>query len=505
MSLQRLGLGTKLAYGVGLAAEGVKNNAFNVFLLFYYQQLVGLDPALCGFALFVSLCADAVLDPVIGAWSDGIRSKLGRRHPFMYASILPLALAYLAVFMPPQGMGTLGKFLWLLVFSVATRVAMAFFVIPHSSLVPELSPDSGERASLTSLRVVFAWIFGLVNALAAYTVFLKSTPQQPVGLLNAKGYVSYAVFGAVVMFLAMLISALGTQRAASERASLGSEVHMSLRDVPRAMKQALETQSYRAVVVAGLFLFVGFGMAENLNNYMNTFFWGFSSEQIGKFIVVIFFASLTVLGLARFLLTRFGSRKVGMGCAVIMGTVGPSAIGMRLLGLMPEMGDPKLFSALCVVAFIQYSGVILSMTVIGKMIADVTDEHELNTGARQEGLLFSANMFLSKAASGLGTLVSGVLIKLAQFPDNANAASVDPHTVTNLGVGAGLASVGFGVVTYVFYSRFQLSQERHAEIVRELAQRRGAQLPTQDRASGEKPVAGYAPAIGEASARQKIM
>jgi glycoside/pentoside/hexuronide:cation symporter, GPH family len=492
MSLQRLGLGVKLAYGVGLAAEGVKNNAFNVFLLFYYQQLVGLDPALCGLALFVSLCADAVLDPIIGAWSDGIRSKLGRRHPFMYASILPLAFAYLAVFMPPQGLGTAGKFLWLLVFSVATRVAMAFFVIPHSSLVPELSPDSGERASLTSLRVVFAWIFGLVNALAAYTVFLKSTPEQPMGLLNAQGYGRYAVFGAVVMVVAMAISALGTQRAAQERISVGSEVHMSLREVPRAMRKALETKSYRAVVSAGLFLFVGFGMAENLNNYMNTFFWGFTSEQIGKFIVVIFFASLTVLGLARYLLTRFGSRKVGMGCALIMGTVAPSAIGLRLAGLMPEMGDPKLFSALCVVAFIQYAGVILSMTVIGKMIADVSDEHELLTGARQEGLLFSANMFLTKAASGLGTLVSGVLIKLAQFPENASVGHVDPNTVTNLGMGTALASIAFGIVTYVLYSRFQLSQERHSEIVRELARRRGAGLRADGPPSGEEQVAAYA-------------
>jgi Na+/melibiose symporter-like transporter len=250
------------------------------------------------------------------------------------------------------------------------------------------------------------------------------------------------------------------------------------------------------VVAAGLFLFVGFGMAENLNNYMNTFFWGFTSEQIGKFIIVIFFASLTVLGLARFLLTRFGSRKVGLGCAVIMGTVGPTSIGLKLVGLMPPMGDPKLFSSLCVFAFIQYAGVILSMTVIGKMIADVTDEHELRTGVRQEGLLFSANMFLTKAASGLGTLVSGVLIKLAHFPEKAAPGAVDPHIVTNLGVGAALASVGFGVVTYFFYARFQLSQERHAEIVRELVQRRGgAAGPETPATTAEVP--GYAQGIAE--------
>lgn len=472
MSVQRLGLRVKLAYGVGLAAEGVKNNAFNVFLLFFYQQLVGLDPALCGLALFVSLCADAVLDPVIGAWSDGVRSRFGRRHPFMYASIVPLTLSYLCVFMPPAGLDQAGKFLWLLVFSVSTRVAMALFVIPHQSLVPELSSESGERASLTSLRVVFAWIFGLLNSLAGYTVFLKSTPEQPQGLLNESGYPRYAIFGASLMFVAMLVSALGTQRTARERSSAGAQAHTSLRDLPKAMRRALQGDSYRAVVVAGLFLFVGFGMAENLNNYMNTFFWGFSSQQIGGFIIVIFVASLTVLSVARPLLTRFGSRQVGMGCALVMGTLNPVVISLRLAGFMPEIGDPKLFVLLSVVAFVNYAAVILSMTVVGKMIADVTDEHELATGARQEGLLFSASMFLTKAASGLGTLASGVLIKAAHFPENATLASVDPDVVRNLGVGAALGGVVFGAITLHFYSRFQLTQEKHADIVRELSKRR---------------------------------
>ncbi len=60
----------KIAYGFGLSAEGIKTNAFNLFLLFYYQQIVGLDPGLCGLALFIALLIDAVTDPAVGVWSD---------------------------------------------------------------------------------------------------------------------------------------------------------------------------------------------------------------------------------------------------------------------------------------------------------------------------------------------------------------------------------------------------------------------------------------------------
>jgi glycoside/pentoside/hexuronide:cation symporter, GPH family len=474
MRLPPLGTGVKLAYGVGLAAEGIKNNAFNMFLLFYYQQLVGLDPALCGVALFASLCVDAVLDPAIGAWSDGLRSRLGRRHPFMYASILPMALAYALAFMPPAGMGQGGKFGWLLVFSIATRLGMALFVIPHQALVPELSSDAAERASLTSLRVVFAWIFGLVNSFVGYTIFLKSTPEFSQGLLNPAGYAPLGLFGAVVMVFAMTVSSLGTQRAARERASAAHGAPTPLSELPRQMARALKSPSYRAAVCAGLTLFVGFGMAENLNNYMNTFFWGFTSGQIGGFVVVIFLASLATLALAKPLLMRFGTRAVGRVCAIFSATVAPTLISLRLAGMMPAVGDAKLYAILCIGAFFIYGALMMSMTVVGKMIADVSDEHELSTGARQEGLLFSASMFLSKTASGLGTLVSGIIIKLSHFPDKTSPTTVDPAAVARLGLGVALGSLCFGVLTFVFYSRYRLNHAQHAAILAQLQARRGA-------------------------------
>jgi GPH family glycoside/pentoside/hexuronide:cation symporter len=416
----------KVAYGLGLSAEGVKTSAFNVFLLFFYQQIVGLDPALCGLALFASLCIDAVVDPAIGVWSDGLRSRLGRRHPFMYLGILPLALSFYAVFTPPVLPSQGGKFLWLLAFATIARFAMALFVIPHQSLVPELTRDSGERTTLTGLRTVFAWIFGLVNSLLAYTVFLHGTPRYPQGLLNPAGYPRLALWGACTMVIAMTVSALGTQRVALRaQVEPGRVAEMSVLQLPKAIAQAMKSRSYRAAVAAGICLYVGYGLAENLSNYMNTFFWGLKSEQIGKFIFVILAASLVVMATARRLVHRFGNRRVGIAAAILMNTLTPALIAARLLGFIPDFNGAKIFPLLATSTFISYGSIILGMTVIGTMIADVTDEHELATGERQEGLLFSASMFMSKAASGLGVLVSGLLVKLASFP--ANAAPENAH------------------------------------------------------------------------------
>ena len=91
MEQSQLRFPTKLAYGVGQAAEGLKNGAFGIFVLFYYNQVLGLSGTLAGLAIGVALVFDSVSDPLAGSVSDHWRSKLGRRHPFLYAAIIPMA------------------------------------------------------------------------------------------------------------------------------------------------------------------------------------------------------------------------------------------------------------------------------------------------------------------------------------------------------------------------------------------------------------------------------
>ncbi len=82
-----------LAYGIGESAEGMKRNATSLFVLFYYNQVLGLPGTLAGAALFIALLVDGFTDPLVGTWSDHCRSKLGRRHPLMFAAALPVGLA----------------------------------------------------------------------------------------------------------------------------------------------------------------------------------------------------------------------------------------------------------------------------------------------------------------------------------------------------------------------------------------------------------------------------
>jgi GPH family glycoside/pentoside/hexuronide:cation symporter len=471
--VRRLAFPHKVAYGFGLSAEGIKNNAFNVFLLFYYQQVLGLEASLCGIALFIAMLFDAIADPVVGVWSDGLRSRLGRRHPFLYASSLPLALCFLATFLPPQGLGRIGLFVWLTVFAVGTRFSMAVFVIPHQSLLPELTQDYDERTTLQTLRTVFAWLFGLFNALLGYTVFLRATDAYPQGLLNRAGYVPFAIWGASAMFVATMISSLGTQRAAlAVQADLDRTRQLTLRDLPAAVREAWSSPAYRAAVLAGLCLYVGFGLGENLRNYVNTFLWGFTSEQIAVFLYVIMIASGVVLAVTGSLAARLGKRRLAIVASILPGVITPALIGLRLVGVLPGGGEPILLRVISVTVFFEYGFIIIAMTIVGSMIADITDEHEMRTGSRQEGLLFAANTFLMKAASGFGVLGASLVIEAVDFPEGASAQAVSPDVLRSLGAITALGTLLLWAGAVFFFFRYHLSRERHGEIMAELGRQR---------------------------------
>lgn len=127
MTSTTVGFLTKLAYGVGQVAEAIKNSSFELFLFFYYTQVLGLSGTLAGAALFIALCIDGITDPVIGSLSDGWRSRWGRRHPLMYISAIPLALCFYCLFAPPSGLEQPALFAWLTLFAVLVRFFMTLY------------------------------------------------------------------------------------------------------------------------------------------------------------------------------------------------------------------------------------------------------------------------------------------------------------------------------------------------------------------------------------------
>ena len=465
---RKLGLPTKLIYGFGSAAFGTKDNGFSTFLLIFYNQVVGLPSATVGFAIMIALVIDAFLDPIVGQISDNWRSRWGRRHPFMYAAAIPVAVSYSLLWNPPHGWDHQALFLYLIATAILIRSFISWYEIPSTALSAELTADYDERTSLLSFRFLFAWAGGLFMYFLALKVFLRPDATHASGQLNPAGYSAYGVAAGLVMLVAILASAAGTHRQIPYLRQ-APDRRLTLKALFAEMFEALAHRSFLCILGATLFFAMAVGLGFSINLYFYTFFWELSSAQIALFT----FSSLLGAVIA-FVFTPGISRRISKrtGVLALLPMAAATAslpILLRLLGVLPPNASqivfPVLLLAGAMAVFLGTAGAILMTS----MIADVVEDSELRTGRRSEGLFFAAAAFINKAVSGVGVFASGLLLSIVHFPAHAVPGQVSPEVVRNLGLVYLPTVVVLYVASLACLLGYRITRAGHEESLRKLA------------------------------------
>ncbi|MGH7895197.1 MAG: MFS transporter [Candidatus Binatia bacterium] len=462
-----LDLRTKLFYGLGSVAFGVKDNGFGFFLLLYYNQVLGLPEERVGFAIMVALIADGMIDPFIGYVSDHLHSRWGRRHPFMYASALPVAGAYYFLWHPPAGLSPNALFAYLLGVAVLVRALIACYEIPSSSLVAELTDQYDERTSILSYRFFFGWWGGLAMAVLAYGVFLRSDAAHPTGVLNPEGYHHYGLAAAVIMATAILISARGTHRFIPylRKPPATRHAHGTIGE----LRQTLANRAFLALFAAAVFSSMAVGITAALGIYFNTYFWELSSAQIAVIVMLNFVSAALALAISPALSRRFDKKSAAIGVSLLAIVIGPLPVTLRLLGFFPPNGSPALLPLLAVWNTSFVTLFIVSSILVTSMLADVVEDNELTTGRRSEGVFFAANAFIQKAVSGIGIFASSLLLNAIDFPRGAQPGAVDPAVVRNLGLVYTPLLVVLFLMSVAFVASFRIGRDTHEANLRRLA------------------------------------
>jgi glycoside/pentoside/hexuronide:cation symporter, GPH family len=456
----------RFMFAVGQIPEGVQSTSFGFFLLFFYNQVLGLSGFLASLAIVVALLVDAVSDPVIGSWSDGVRHRWGRRHPFMYAAAIPFAICFYFLFSPPAGLSETQVFIWLIVFSVLTRTTQSVYSIPHTSLTAELSTDYQERTLLSSLRSVLQSVGTLMVFLIGLQIFFGATPEYPNGQLNPAAYPRFAAMFAMVIFVGVFLTAYGTHSHIPYLPQANADGHrFSFVKVVREAGMAFGLRSFRSVVLTAVLFGMTMGMVSALSIYLGTLYFQFSLELIGLSFPASVLGSFLGAGLAAPLGRIFQEKKtLLMGGLVWYAVWNTLPIILSLLGLFPKPGDPLLFYLVMTSNAICSMGIGVLTVMIGSMIADITDQHEEKHGSRSEGIYFAASSFAAKAIGGFGIVISGVVVDLAGIQRNATVETINPESLRTLAMAMGpgvLLMIGVTVLAASFYD---LSCAEHRRI-----------------------------------------
>lgn len=258
----------KLAYSLGQAAQNGGFDAAIGFVFFYYSAVLGLSGALVGAALAVSLAFDAVVDPLVGSWSDNMKSRLGRRLPLMILGAPLIALAVGLLFSPPAGLGQAALFGWLAVMSVAARGAISLFNVPYIALGAEMSADYGERTSVVVYRAVAGILAAVVITAIGYSVFFARG-----GLQRPDGYPGFGWSVAALLLACLTLCCLGVGRYAAGLPQ-PEQVSASIwRRLPGEVREIFRNQSFRLLFISAVVLFAATGLNASLNNHAFVFVW----------------------------------------------------------------------------------------------------------------------------------------------------------------------------------------------------------------------------------------
>ena len=463
---RKVDLSTKLYYGFGAVANGANSNGFNYLLLFYYSQVIGLRADLVSLGILIALVFDAISDPLVGYISDNTHSRLGRRHPYMYAAGVPVALAYYFLWSPPAWDET-GLFLYFVCMAVLIRTLITFYEIPATALVAELTDDYDQRTEMMSFRYFFGWWGGLTMAVMNYLVFL---PEEKGGLEYVQGWSDYGLTASIVIFISIYVSAIGTHKHIPHLRKPPSSAPFSFTKTKKEIKETLSNRSFFALFVSALLQAVAAGVSTSLSIYFSRHFWELTTTQIGYMNLPYFFSAFVALMLAPKVSRWLGKKKGGMTVLGLAFAMAPMPYILRVLGLFPDNGTDTLFWTLVVFNTVEVTLIIMSSSLIAAMIADVVEDSEVKTGRRSEGIFFAANSFAQKAVNGLGVVVAGQILAIIQFPTKAKPGQVPEATLFDLAYIYVPTLLFFYLFALAVLSFYKINREDHSENLRKLAE-----------------------------------
>ena len=385
----------------------------------------------------------------------------------MYASILPLSIAYYFLWNPPVLSDT-GLFLYLLCMAVLIRTFITFYEVPSTALGPELTKDYDERTTLMSFRFFFAWTGSLLLSIYTYTALLLPGEGDTSGTLNRAGYETYGLIAALLMAVTILASASGTHHHIPKLKAPPARRAHSLAETFAEIRETLNDRSFFSLFGFGMFTGIAGGLVAAMNIYLNTYFWELRAAQIGLLLPAGLVSATIALVLAPVLAARVGKKSAAIGLSIAAALLAPIPYTAGIMDWTPPKGSDELVYVLIAYNIVEIALIIASTTLVSAMMADLVEASELKTGRRSEGIFFAARSFIGKSMSAFGLILASTLLAAVGFPNDAKPGAVDPDIIRNMAIGYVPTMVTLYVLGLLCLYGYRITRDDHTQNLKAL-------------------------------------
>lgn len=437
---------TKLAYGIGDIGFSLTDTTIGILFAIFLVDVVQLDPGLAAIALFIGRSWDYINDPLFGYLSDRMRSRWGRRRPFLLFGFLPFGLTFAALWwIPPIGSQT-GLLIYYALAYLVFEACATLVYMPYFALTPELTPDYDERTALTSYRMAFSILGGLIAFTLPLAIIGRMRPE------NADRVFAVGAGLALLSSLPLLLTFLGTR-----------ENPHNLERAQPAFKSSLRAAWHNRpfIFAAGIFLFTW--TAIEFIQGMLLFFLKYRmklEEESDLVAGTVFVVALLTLPIWEWLSRHTDKRK-----AYIVGMLFLSTVMITLIFIDPSWGMAVVLTLAALAGF----GVAAVHVLPWAMIPDAIEVDELETGERHEGMFYSLVTLLRKVSSSIAVPLMLLMLDWSGYVSNASEQTPSAVNAIRLLIGP-IPSVLL-LAGILFALLYPLSRERHAAIRQEIARR----------------------------------
>lgn len=444
------------------------NTIRQLFFAIFLTDVVGLRPGLAAYVALIGALWDAINDPIIGALSDRVRTRWGRRRPFLLIFAVPFSLAFVILWWAPPWESQLQLMLHMTAAYMIADTLQTLIVVPFLSMTPELTEDYDERTSLTTFRMIFNMVASLAAAVAAPEL-VKTAPTLQQGYLMMAGI--FGLLGATPFILIFFST--------RERED---HIHSETPGVLESFKAGWENVPFRIVTLINVFNWIAFDIIGLMLPYFLTY-WVESGRQRTSIPFPIFgtmtlesvvFFVLMATALAFLPFWSWLSRVWSKRNAYIFGMLFWMVVQLLIWTIQPGQRTYILL-----LAFFAGISVATAHVLPEALFPDVLEWDELRTGKRREGLYYGVKALIRKFSSAFAIFIALRVLGAYGYVSPAEGASIVSQSeqvnsaIRFLTGPAGAVFLIGAIITAFFYP---LSREKHRRILILLERKRKRSL-----------------------------
>ena len=432
----------KAGYALGIHGIMYFWYASNLYLFYFYTDVVGLTPAQTGMIFLISLIWDGITDPVMGIITDRYVANGGRYKPLILIGGIPFSFSFIAIFYVPA---MVNPFIYCLIANLVFRLFWTMTYIPYTSMLTRITPDSDERASIGGYKTIFVSLSKLpVSFFVLSSVAFLGAGDE------AKGFLYTMSVIALLATLAFVACYFLTPEQADARQAGPSE-KLNFRQILHYFRK----NSQLWIIIASLFFASGsFGIL--MQSIIYYFKYNLADSDSAKLaFTAIAIAGLTMVPVWMNLAPKIGNRLVWFSGCVL------ASISLVALYLIP---DPGVWTVTVLVYFAA-SGIYAFIMTFLPMTADCVDFGELKSGHRVEAFSFGFLSLANKLSIGTAGWLLGFMQTRVGFEANIDQSESTLQGLKGILTLAPAAGVIVSALIILFY---RINRNYHKDIVTKL-------------------------------------